>query len=259
MSKLPVTTAARYPISVESEDADVGTAAELVVALDVLQGQHDHLVLQQLRPHLAEILGGPKGLHAVLRVLAPDDQLYLVDALGPDLRRVVRDALSLRDLLAALADVRVEQRLLQTLGSPGLRALIGSAEELAEVLEWVYGDCDRLVLDLLGARFLKGLFKSGYDLSLVLHSLDKTRQQELLDEVLGWDGVPSLVRDRRDLGHLLRALPGDLSQRLLSHVPAERLGRIVGGDEGWHYLHRYLEADEAAYLRQRLEVQSHAQ
>ncbi len=246
-----------YPIIIEGDTALVSSAAELVTALDVLQGHHDRVVLEQLRPHLAEIIGGPQGLLAVLRVLVPQDQGYLVGALGTDLAGVVQSAAALRDILATLAEAAVEERLLETLGGEGLRALIGSAEELAEVLEWIYGDCDQLVLRLLGAEFVQALCPSGYDLSLVLHSLGHAYQQELV-ATLGWQRIPTLVRDRRDLAYLLRALPGDLSQRLLSYFTKEQLTALIRTDRDWQYVYRRLEADEAAYLRQLLGRNDHA-
>jgi len=243
----------RYPITVEGETATIGTAAELVVALDVLQGHHDHMVLEQLHPHLAEIIDGPLELYSVLKVLAPDDQVYLIDALGSRLVDVVQRSGALRDILATLAESKVEERLLQTLGSEGLRSLIGSAEELSEVLEWVYGECDQLALNLLGLGFLSRLFQSGYEFSLVLHSLDHRCQEELV-ELLGWERVLSMVHDRRDLAHLLRALPGGFSTRVLNHFGREQLWNIIGDERGWRVLRDYLEADEAAYLENLLEV-----
>lgn len=243
----------RYPITIEGETALIGTAAELVLALDVLQGQHDRTVLQQLRSHLAEIIGGPQGLYATLRVLAPEDKLYLIDALGPHLTGLVQKASTLRDILATLAETEVEERLLGTLGTDGLHALIGSVEELAEVLEWVYGDCDWLAMQLLGTEFLKRLFQSGYELSLVLYSLDNERQRELI-EMFGWEYVLSLVHDRRDLAHLLRALPSELSNRLLTHFTRDQLWDLVRDERGWRYLHRYLEAEEATHLGELLGV-----
>ena len=92
---------------------------------------------------------------------------------------ILKEARYLRDLLATMAYVEVEQRLLdplappcenrglsktgdyRTLGAAGLRALILTAEDLSEVLEWVYGQCAPLAktgvyrsqaLDLLGAE-----------------------------------------------------------------------------------------------------------
>jgi len=242
----------QYSITIEGETALISTAAELVVALDVLQGQHDRLVLQQLQPHLAEIVGDPQGLYTTLKVLAPDDQLYLIDALGPRLVGVVQRAGALRDILATLADARVEEQMVKTLGSDGLEALIGSVEDLAGVLEWVYGSCDQLVLQLLGTQFLKDIVQSGYELSLVLHSLDHARQMELI-EMLGWPRVQSLVHNLRDLAHLLRALPGELSTHLLTRFTRDPLWGLIRDDHGLRYLRRYLEADEAACLDTLLE------
>ena len=243
----------RYPISIDGETADVATAGELVTALDVLQGHYDRAVLEQLRPHLAKVIGGPQGLYATLKVLSAEDQLYLIEALGPRLVGVVQRAGALRDILATLAESGVEEKLLETLGPEGLRVLIGSAEELAGVLEWVYGSSDWLALQLLGVDFLKNLFQSGYELSLVLYSLDRARQQELID-LLGWEHVMALVHDRRDLAHLLRALPAELSNRLLTHFTKDQLWAIVQDGRGWRYLYSYLEVAEAAYLSDLLEV-----
>ncbi len=92
----------RYPIAIDGETADVGTAGELVAALDVLQGHHDRAVLEQLRPHLAEVIGGLQGLYAPLKVLAAEDRLYLIEALGPRLVDVMQRARALRDILATL-------------------------------------------------------------------------------------------------------------------------------------------------------------
>lgn len=248
----------RYPITIEGETALIGTAGELVVALDVLQGQHDRAVLEQLRPHLAEIIGSPQGLYAVLKVLAAEDQIYLVDALGPCLVDVVQKASALRDILATLAESGVEERMLRALGSAGLRALIGSAEELAGILEWVYGASDWLALQLLGVEFLKRFLQSGYEFSLVLHALDHVRQQELID-MLSWEHVLSLVHNRRDLAHLLRALPSQLSNRLLDHFTRDQLWDLIQDDRGWRYLCNYLEAEEAAYLSGLLEVNDYAE
>jgi hypothetical protein len=246
-------TVKRYPIDIEGESALIGTAGELVAALDVLQGNHDRAVLEQLHSHLADVLGGPRGLYATLRVLTAEDQLYLVESLGPQLVDVVQTASALRDILATLAESGVEEKLVEVLGGDGLRALVGSAEELAGVLEWVYGASDWLVLELMGEPFLRRLLQNGHEFSVVLRSLDPARQQQLI-EWLGWEDVVSLVHDRRDLAHLLRALPAELSNRLLNHFTQDQLWDIVRDKRGFQYLYSYLEAEEAAYLGELLEV-----
>lgn len=260
-------TPQRYPFTIDGDHWDVGTAGELAIALDVLQGHHDRAVLEQLAPHLVDTIGNAAGLMVILRALAPPDRLYLIDALGPRLVDVVggvgysgvgdNGAGALRDILAMTAEVELEERLLATLGRTGLRRLIQTAAELAEVLEWVYGDCDRQVLELLGMAWVRRLLSSGSDLSIVLHSLSPAQQEWLLAE-LGWGEVAALVLDRQDLAHLLRALPSHLSRRLLDHLPGPRLAALIGGQRGWEYLCARLEADEIADLARRVKESHHA-
>lgn len=247
----------RYPLTIDGDSWEVGTAGELTVALDVLQGHHDRAVLEQLAPHLADVIATAAGLMAILRSLAPPDRIYLIEALGPRLVDCIGGAGALRDILAMTAEVEVEERLLATLGSTGLGRLIGTATELAEVLEWVYGDCDRQVLDLLGPARVRRLLSDGRDLSAVLHSLSPAQQEWLLFE-LGWEAVAALVFTRQDLTHLMRALPGQLSRRLLEHLPAARLAGLIGDERGWHYLCARLETNEIADLARRVKESHHA-
>ena len=242
-----------FPITVEGQTELISTAADLVVALDVLHGHHDRAVLEQLRPNLPDIIGEPPGLYSVLKVLDPDNQLVLIDALGSGLINAVQTASALRDILINLADEKVEEQLIRGLGPEGLRSLILSPEDLAGVLEWVYGRCDGVLLELLGPWFLQRHFQGGYELGLVLHALDHTRQEELID-MLGWDALLALVHNRRDLVHLLRALPAGTSRRLLASFTQDQLWRLIGDEHGKRFVMRYLDGDEVAHLEELLEV-----
>ncbi|MBW3622392.1 MAG: hypothetical protein KY468_03170 [Armatimonadetes bacterium] len=243
----------RYPVTIDGESAEIGTAAELATALDVLHGQNDRAVLEQLRPHLAEILVGPAGFLAAMKVISPDDQVYLIRAVGPRLPELLGEARHLRDLLATLAHLEVEEALLETLGSDGLRSLVATAEELSEVLEWLYGECDRRALELLGDDCLRRLVHDGAELSLLLHSLDAGGQENLLRRV-GWETVIRCIHDGRDLAYVLRALPPDYSNELLDRYSREELAKIIGNRADWAYLCRRLDDREAAQLYLKLGV-----
>jgi hypothetical protein len=248
----------RYPVTIDDETAQIGTASELAIALDVLQGQHDRAVLQQLEPHLADIIASPSGLMLVMRSLSPEDQLLLVGALGPRLAGIVRDASHLGDLLATLAHEEVERGLLDTLGPTGLRALILTAGDLSQVLEWVYGQCDREVIELLGADYVRSIAKNGHDLALALNSLDHDMQSTLL-ALIGWDRIAQLVVDGRDLAYLMAALPPELSVPLIQRYSQQQLAELIGNAADWEYLWKRLEPVEAEALEQKLGVAHHAQ
>ena len=247
----------RYPVTIEGETAAIGTASELAIALDVLHGQHDRAILDQLQPHLADIVGNAVGLTNVLCVLEPADQIFLIQALGVQLSVVLQQARFLRDLFAILADDAVEQCLIETLGATGLRALILTAPELGEVLEWVYGQRDQQVLDLLGTPYLKRLIRNGEDLALVLNGLAEAAQASLIDQ-LSWARVIELIDDGREFAYLMRALPAELGTRLLDHYSREQLIDLIGNQHDWAYVVDRLEPAEAAVLLNKLGGASHA-
>jgi hypothetical protein len=236
-----------YPITIDHETVQIGTAAELAVALDVLQGQYDRAVLTQLQPHLAQIIPQANQLFSVMKSLSADDQVFLIQALQGNLARIMQDASHLRDLLATLSEEKVEIALLQALGRAGLRSLILTAEELAEVLEWVYGQTDELTLELLGLDYVRDLSRDAAGLSAILHSLDTGLQARLVDQ-LGWEFCVGLVRDGRDLAYLLRALPTAVSERLLKHYNPEQLSKLIGNSPDWTYLYQRLEPTEAGFI-----------
>jgi hypothetical protein len=237
----------RYPLTIDPETIQIGTAAELAVALDVLQGQYDRVVLTQLKPYLPQLILQANQLFTVMKSLSADDQLFLIQALRENLVGIMQDASHLRDLLATLAEEQVETALLQALGSDGLRSLILTAEELAEVLEWVYGQTDELALELLGLDYIRDLCREAAGLSAILHSLDVDLQAKLVDQ-LGWEFCLGLIRDGRDLAYLLRALPAAVSERLLKHYKPAQLARLIGNSRDWSYLYQRLEPAEADFI-----------
>ena len=247
----------RYPVTIEGETAAIGTASELAIALDVLHGQHDRAILEQLRPHLADIVRDAAGLTTGLRALEPADQIFVIQALGVQLSAVLQQARFLRDLFAILADDEVEQCLIETLGAAGLRALILTAPELSEVLEWLYGQRDQQVLDLLGTPYLKRLIRNGENLALVLNGLAEPAQANLIDQ-LSWARVIELIDDGRDFALLMRALPAELGTRLLDHYSRAQLVDLIGNQHDWAYVVDRLETAEAAALMDKLGGTSHA-
>lgn len=232
-----------FPITIDGETACIGTANELAVALDVLHGHHDREVLEQLRKKLPEILVGPQGLARTLASLSSADQIFLIEELGPHLAGLIREARFLRDIFAAMSEMEVELKLLDTLGASGLRSLIHTAEEFGELLEWLYGECDRRAVELVGEAHLKHIVRHGFDLCIILDALDADGQRDLLERI-GWKHAAGLMRDGVDLAHLLRSLPHDLSRNLLAGLTRAQVVSLIGNAKDWQYVWERIEPAE---------------
>ena len=246
------TIQAGFSISIDSETTTIRTWRDLAVVLDVLQGHHDREVLEQLAGHLPEVIADSNGLYSTLKVLAPEDQLFLVKALGKNLPGIIQKAAALRDILAFLSDDTVEIEIVKNLGTNGLRTLIQTPLELAEILEWIYGDSEMTVLELLGSESVSSLFTTGEEVSLVLLSLQENKAA-LLD-IIGWEHIVRLIRNGRDLACMLRALPEDISKQLLEYYTGDQLRKLIRNKTDWEYLWNRLETEEADCILKLLEV-----
>lgn len=247
----------RYPVHIDGETVTIGTANELSAAMDVLQGQHDRQVLEQLRPHLVEIIAGPSGLISILKSLSEGDQLFLIDAIGADFARLVQHPRRLSDLLAMMSSEVVENKILETLGHTGLNQLIVRPEDLGETLEWLYGHSDKRVLELLGVNALRNIIRSGNGLAIVLDALELDAQRELLN-TLGKEHVLGLISNGIELARLLRSMPAELGVSFIEEMSKEQLIKIINNAADWEYLWKRLETAEAQAMAQKLNFTYHA-
>ncbi|MFO1125583.1 MAG: hypothetical protein U1E25_10065 [Methylocystis sp.] len=241
----------RYPLHIDGETAEVGDAEELAVVLDVLNGRRDRDVLAQLRPHLPQIVRKPSDLPLLMRILARDDQIFLIEAMGENLADALQTPRHLRELLATIAEPHVKLTLINTLDGPGLRKLLVTARDLAGTLEWAYGQCSLRLLELLGEDYLRRLIRHGDDLAFVLNAIAEEPQSALLASI-GWAGVAELTRNARDLALLLRAVPPTISLNLLDQYDRPHLIEMIGDRRAWTYLYNRIKPDEAVQLLRKL-------
>jgi len=246
-----------YEIKIGHDSARMETADELVAILDVLQGQHDREVLQQLEADLHLIIRNSKELFKVVSVLHYENPIYLFRGLGMHLAEVMRKGSGLRDLLAFVSEDEAEKVLIETLGSEGIQKLITNAVELAEVLEWVYGSMDLTILNYLTISTIQRIVKGGREMSLILNALDPASQRTLIGE-LGTLFVEKLIHQTEDFAYLMRALPFDTSKDLVDSMSGEKIRELIRSAEDLRYLNRYLDLNEQEYLKLKMEELDYA-
>ncbi len=157
------------------------------------------------------------------------------------------DAKGLCELLAFMSQPGTEAFLLAGIGAGHLREIIQCPSELADVLEWIYGEDDLLLMNLIGMEHIALLFRTGTEISLVLHNLDAKGQQKLL-EVIGYENIPEMVHTWQDLAYIMRSLPRELSLSLLEKFTPSKLRRLFSNDCDRASISRFLENQEEAAL-----------
>jgi hypothetical protein len=227
-----------------------------MVALDVLNRQHDRAILEQLAPVLGDLIAAgnrsaPANLKLLLKSLSAPDRLFVAAELGPRLLTLIGTAVELRNLIVSLTDLDVEAAILRGIGSAGVRRLVVRSQQLWEILEWLYGESDVLLLELLGAPYLRRLVAHGHDLAEILRRVDPDRQVPTL-ELLGWDFALDLIRDDVDLREILSALCTPACAAALDRLPVQRVVDLAGSEVGWYELGRRLSASKTVLLLEKL-------
>lgn len=246
-----------FKIKIGNECTTIETADELVAVLDVLQGQYDKEVLQQLAPNLHLIIRNSKELLKIVGLLPNEDQIFLFRILGDHLIEIIGSGSSLRDLLAHLLADEVKIRLIQSLKPEGIQKLIRNAKELAEVLEWVYGSQDRTVVNYLSIETIQKLIKGGSDLGLVLRAVEPDFQEYLLKE-LGHHYLVGVIHQTEDFASLLKVLPFETSKLVIDSLNDAKIKDLIRSADDLAYINRYLDQFKEDYLKHKLEGISYA-
>jgi hypothetical protein len=262
LSRLSYRSLVRHRIQHDGEAAEIGTVDELLVALEVLNRDHDREILAQLTPVLAGIVAArdrpaPANLKLLLKALSTADRLFVIDALGARLPELIESAVELRNLLVSLADLDVERRLLDRIGSDGLRTLISTSQELSEIVEWLYADCEIRILEMLGADTLRKRIVSAQDLATLLRKMAPARHAALIG-LLDWTFVLGLLRSGHELVLVLAALNAEYGAALLDRFGREDLIALIGDAQTWGLLRHRLSSRTLALVLAKLEVSPNA-
>lgn len=87
----------------------------------------------------------------------------------------------------------------------GLLHIIHTPDDLGNILEWIFGDGEKLIFDMLGKDFLRSVFSYGTDIYKVFHFL-ADQNKDILADMLELSFIKSLVYTADDFFYVLKAL-----------------------------------------------------
>jgi hypothetical protein len=219
--------------------------------LDVLDSQMDAEVITQAGPALRTLIRNGREIIDLCMLLSNENRTLLFKQLGSALHTIIGSASNLAHLLALLADEDSENALLKGIGRKGLHSLINTPEDLALLFEWVYDSSDELLLELVGMAFVLERCKTGYEIGLILQSLNATSQKKFISAA-GENAISQRIFTTRDLAYLLRAMTTDVSTGFLKRLPQDHIKRVVGNKEELKRYQNMIEAKEYGLLISKL-------
>lgn len=97
---------------------------------------------------------------------------------------------------------------MKSIRTKGLIQIIHTPDDLGNILEWIFGEGERLIFDMLGKAFLHSIFAYGTDIYKVFHFL-ADENKDILADILELPFIQSRIYTPEDFFYVLKALSNE--------------------------------------------------
>lgn len=212
---------------------------ELALIIELLESStnsftlHRHLIMS-LDEKLMDIIVTYKGLLLCMKHMEYKNRFLLLIKIGDTLSRVIGKSEHLGNILAGIPEETDKMRIIKSLRYKGLMQIIHTSNDLGNILEWIFGDGEKLVFDILGRDFLISLFAYGMDIYRVFHFLND-KNKDILAEILTLQFLRSRIQTAEDFFYILKALSNKTAGEFISIMNPLEVREIIGKNDILHY------------------------
>lgn len=204
---------------------------ELALILELLSSSphaftlHRHIIMS-LDERLMDVIVSYKGLLLCMKHLEYKNRFLLLVKIGDTLSRVIGKSEHLGSILAGIPEEADKIRLIKSIRAKGLIRLIYIPDDLGNILEWIFGDGERMVFSVLGKEFLQSLFAYGTDIYKVFHFLSD-ENKDIFADILSLSFIKSRIYTVEDFFYVLKALSNARACELIMQFTPEEIRSII--------------------------------
>ena len=107
--------------------------------------------------------------------------------------------------------------------------LIFVPDDLGNILEWIFGEGERMVFGILGKEFLQHLFAYGTDIYKVFHFLSD-ENKDIFADILTLEFIKSRIYTAEDFFYVLKALSNEKVREFILCFEPQEIRAIVGNN-----------------------------
>lgn len=214
-------------------EEELALIIDLIAASDDSFTLHRHIIMS-LDEKLMDIILTYKGLLLCMKHMEYKNRFLLLIKMGDTLSRVIEKSTHLGSLLASIPEENDKKRIIKSIRYKGLIQIIDTPDDLGNILEWIFGEGEKLVIDILGKEFLQSLFTYGTDIYKVFHFLSD-ENKNILADLLELSFIKSCVYTPEDFFYVLKALSNEKSEDFIPLFTPEEIRTIIRKDKTLHH------------------------
>lgn len=206
-------------------------------------------ILMEMDKDLEWFVTHYRGLLNCLKYLNEKNSFLLLVKLWDVLLNLINNSSELAEILSKIPNESNKIRLLTIMRVKGLRKILFNAQDLWNILEWLYGESQRKFLDLLGRDLVREIFYSTNEIIMILHYLTNENKDYLMNIIwIGW--VKTKIKTSFNFLVLFKWLTDKKARELLkTYTKKEVLALFKNDDEFYHFLLRLPKNKEKIFLK----------
>lgn len=191
-------------------------------------------IIMQLDSDLIKIIKTYKWLLNLLKVLNKKNYILLLLKIWDAIHNIIWNSKYLWEILARIPEEENKIVLIKRLRLKWLKLFIRDAHDLKNIFEFVYGEAESELLEILWEEFIKETFTRTNEIIMTLHYLNDANKDKLI-KMLGLNNVFKKIKTYKDLLVMLKWLTIDQAQKLLNLYKKDDLIKFFLNDEEFHY------------------------
>ncbi|MFA6090645.1 MAG: hypothetical protein WC774_02615 [Candidatus Gracilibacteria bacterium] len=249
---------ATYNFSLGEKQYTVHNEEELALIIDLLASStdtftlHRHIIMS-LDEDLMKIILTYKGLLLCMKHMEYKNRFLLLIKIGDTLPHVIETSTHLGSLLASIPEETDKMRIVKSMRYKGLIQVIHTPDDLGNIMEWIFGNGEKLIIDILGKDFLHSLFAYGTDIYKVFHFLSDENKNFLAD-MISLPFIQSHIYTSEDFFYVLKALSNEKVQEFIPLFTPEEIRSIISKNQTLHHFLPKLTQEKENMLLQYIKI-----
>lgn len=191
-------------------------------------------IIMQLNDKLLDIIKTHKGLLKLLKTLSRKNYMLLLLKIWDNLKDIIGTSKHLWEILARIPEEENKTVLIKRLRLKWLKLFIRDAHDLKNIFEFVYGESETELLELLWEDFIRETFTRTNEIIMTLHYLANDNKDKLIN-MLWLNNVYKKIKTYKDLLVMFKWLSLKQATDLLKLYKKEELVNFFLNDEEFHY------------------------
>lgn len=175
------------------------------------------------------LIDSEEGLLKVLKPLLGKNKFLLMFLVSDILGKLIKSARKLSYILSGTENQVDKILFIKRIRQRGLEQIIHNAEDLSFVLEWIYGEGERIILNQFGVEGLHRIMVAAGDIYHVLHFINNENKDYLI-ELLTFEFIKKKIMNFSDFILVLRGITENMVPEYLKMFPKEQIKDLIDAD-----------------------------